>query len=300
MHLGFHGSTDVDFCQTDPGVGLGQIAIQCQRPFACRNTLSGAICGDLDEAEKQVRHGILRRQRQGLAQRLLCRCEASDRVVGQESRWKSHIDLCSADQCVHAGRVERQGTFEKALCLRQVLGGLPPVRDGPALEIQVHRVRVCGVLGPPRLSCNQLGVQRVGQPRHNFVLHVEKVGDRFVESLCPKMVARFGADQLYTDAKPATGPLNRAFQDIANVQFAADLSEIDRLALVGKRCVSANDERTADARQVRGQALRHAVGEIVLFGVAAYVCERHHNNGKTRCRGGGGVLVVMRRATERP
>src|SRR4029079_2908840 len=71
---------------------------------------------------------------------------------------------------------------------------------------------------------------------------------------------------------------------IANVQLAADLFEVDRLDLVGECGVSAEHESTGYARQVGGEALGHAVREIVLLRIATEVGERQHNNGKTRWR----------------
>ena len=46
----------------------------------------------------------------------------------------------------------------------------------------------------------------------------------------------------------------------------------------------ADHERAADARQVRGQALGHAIDEIVLLGIAADIRERQHHDGQTRRR----------------
>jgi hypothetical protein len=37
----------------------------------------------------------------------------------------------------------------------------------------------------PRLGCNHLGIQRVRQSRHDFVLHIEQIGDRLVEAFSP-------------------------------------------------------------------------------------------------------------------
>ena len=96
------------------------------------------------------------------------------------------------------------------------------------------------------------------------------------------MVGGFGIDQLHVHPKPVAAPLHRAFEHVADVQLAADLFEINRFAFVSKCGVSADYERAADARQVRGQALGHAIDEIVLLGITTEVGERQNDYGKTR------------------
>ena len=74
-----------------------------------------------------------------------------------------------------------------------------------------------------RLGLNELGFQRIGEPRYDFVLHVEEVGDGLVEALCPKMDTGFGVDQLHVHPKLVATTLNRAFEHIAYVQLLPDL-----------------------------------------------------------------------------
>ena len=64
------------------------------------------------------------------------------------------------------------------------------------LEIQIHRIGMRGALRPLRLSLNELGIQCIGEPRYDFVLHVEQIGDGFVEALGPKVSAAFDVDKL--------------------------------------------------------------------------------------------------------
>ena len=129
-----------------------------------------------------------------------------------------------------------------------------------------------------RLGLDELGIERVGEPRYHFVLHVEQIGDRLVEPFGPEMLAGFGVDQLHIDAKPAAVPLHRALEHIADIQLATDLPYIGRPALVGERGIAADHERAADARQVGGQAFDHAVDEIFLLVIAANVGERQHHD----------------------
>ena len=72
------------------------------------------------------------------------------------------------------------------------------------------------------------------QARDDFVLHVEEIGQGLIEPLGPEMIARFGVDELHVDAHAVSAALNAALEDIADVQLAPDLLQIDRLALIGE------------------------------------------------------------------
>ena len=125
-------------------------------------------------------------------------------------------------------------------------------------------------------------VERIGEAGDDLVLHVEKVGDGLVESLGPKMIARFGVDQLNVDPHPLAAALHASLEHIARIQLTADLLEIARLALVGEGRVAPDHQHAGHARKVRRQALGHAVYEIFLFWIAADVREGQNNDGETR------------------
>src|SRR4030095_12753804 len=127
-------------------------------------------------------------------------------------------------------------------------------------------------------------MQSITQPRYNFVLHVKEVGNGLVETLSPEMVAGFGVYQLYVHPEAGATTLHRAFEYIADVQLASQLLNVQCFALERERGVACNDERAVDARQVRGQALGHAIREVLLLGIAADVCEGQHYDGQTRSR----------------
>ena len=61
----------------------------------------------------------------------------------------------------------------------------------------------------PRLSHDELSTQRVGESRDDFVLHVEQIGDGFVESLGPQVIAALGVDKLRVHPKPVAVTLYR-------------------------------------------------------------------------------------------
>jgi hypothetical protein len=76
-----------------------------------------------------------------------------------------------------------------------------------------------------------MGVQSVRQARDDFVLHVEEVSEGFIEPIGPEMIARFGVDELHIDAHAISAALNAALKNIADVQLAADLPQINVLPL---------------------------------------------------------------------
>ena len=57
------------------------------------------------------------------------------------------------------------------------------------------------------LGSNEFSVERVGEPRYDFVLHVKEVGNGLVETLGPQMITGFGVDQLHVHAEPVASTL---------------------------------------------------------------------------------------------
>jgi hypothetical protein len=91
------------------------------------------------------------------------------------------------------------------------------------LSIQVHRVGVRSPFRASRLGASQLSVKRIGEPRDDFILHVEEIGQRLIEPFGPEMIAGFRVDELHVDAHSIAAALNAAFEYVAYVQLAADL-----------------------------------------------------------------------------
>ena len=60
----------------------------------------------------------------------------------------------------------------------------------------------------PGLSLNELGVQGIGEPGDDFVLHIEEIRDRLVEALGPEVIAAFGVGQLHIQPHPVAGSLH--------------------------------------------------------------------------------------------
>ena len=116
-------------------------------------------------------------------------------------------------------------------------------------------------------------------------LHIEEVGQGLIETLGPEMIACFGVDKLDIDAEAVPAALNAAFEDIADVQFAADLLQIDGLALVGEGGVAPDHDRASYPRKIGRQALRDPVDEMLLLRIAADIGERQDDDRQAR-RGG--------------
>jgi len=58
--------------------------------------------------------------------------------------------------------------------------------------------------------------------------------------------------------------LHRAFEDIADAQFLADLLGVDVLTLKGEGGVARDDKRIAYARKLGREVLSDTIGEIIL------------------------------------
>ena len=175
------------------------------------------------------------------------------------------------------------------------------VEPSQTLKIKVHGVRVRGPFRAPSLGGDKLGAQRVRQTRDDLVLHVEEIGQGLVESLGPEMMAVFGVDELHVDAHAGSAALNAALEHIADVQIAADLLQVDGLALVSESGVAPDHERAANARKIGRQALRDAVDEMLLLHAASDIGERQDDHREARRalsvrRGGGGRGCDARRA----
>ena len=177
--------------------------------------------------------------------------------------------------------------------LVEKLGGCAFVQKRKPQEIVIHRIRVRRALGARRLGAGEFLPEPVGEPGNDLVLHVEEIGDWLVEALGPEVAAGVGVDQLHVDPHAVPGALHAAFEHIAHVEIAADLLNVSGLSLVRKGGVAGDDERARNPRKVGGQALGHAVDEILLFGIAADVGEGQHDEREAR------RLALFRRGRRR-
>ena len=156
-----------------------------------------------------------------------------------EGGWIGHKGICALES-VHACRSNKrvdivgiggERAIEKAARLRDTVRCHTLIEPSQTLKIEVHRVGGRGLFRASRLGGGELGVQRPSQPRDDFVLHVEQVGQGLVEPLCPEMIAGFGVDELHIDAHAIAAALDAALEDITNVQLAPDCLHLDGLPL---------------------------------------------------------------------
>ncbi len=159
---------------------------------------------------------------------------------------------------------------------------------GAAAQDVVERIRMGDRAGG--LGDRQLGLQCAGDARGDLVLQREQIAEVAVEPLRPELRAGCGIDQLDVDPHFLAGTLDAAFDDIAHAELAADLARVDLLALVGKGGVAGDHHAALDPRQVGGQIVGDAVGEIFLLRIVAEIGERQHDHGQPRRR--IGLLVA--------
>ena len=198
---------------------------------------------------------------------------------------REHVRARRSNERVDIVGIGGERAIEKAARLRDIVRGPTLIEPSQTLKIEVHRVGGRGLFRASRLGGDKLGVERARQPRDDFVLHVEEIGERLVEPLGPEMIAGFGVDQLHVDAHAVSAALNAALQHIADVQLAADLLQIDGLALVGEGGIAPDHERAANARKIGREALRDPVDEMLLLRVAADIGEGQDDHREAR-RGG--------------
>src|SRR5262249_41355293 len=110
----------------------------------------------------------------------------------------------------------------------------------------------------------------------------EEIGELLVEPLGPKMIAALGVDELNVHAHAGFAALYAALEDLANVQLAADLLQVDGLALVREGGVAPDYEGAADTRQVGLQALRDPIDERLVLRTATNIGKGQNDHRQTR------------------
>ena len=106
----------------------------------------------------------------------------------------------------------------------------------------------------------------------------EHVFDRSVPLLRPDMGAGLRIDKLRGGADTPALALDRAFQHIADIQFAADLAHVRRFALVGFGRISGDHVDVANPGQIGDNVLGQAVGQPAGGFVAAIIVEGQHRH----------------------
>ena len=279
MSLGFLAATDENLGDTDNCVSTGQISIQCQRPLAFGNALGRAVGIDLDAAQNTWAKAC-----SGANDSALVKAASAAASSAARSSAKKPLHARKSTDAVPTNASILPGSLAKARSKNQALASCARsqslIHASHALKIEVHRVGMRCLFRAARLGGDQLRAQLIGKPRDDFVLHVEEVGHGLIEALGPEMRAGLRVDELDVDAQPIAGALNAALQHIPHVQLAPDLLQIDMFSLVGEGSVAPDHERAGDAREIGGQALRHAIDEIFLLWIAAEIGEGQDHDGE--------------------
>jgi len=138
---------------------------------------------------------------------------------------------------------------------------------------------------PAALRRDQLHVDATGQPGGDLILHVEKVGAPLVEAFGPQMRPALGIDELRVEAHPLARVLHAPFEHVSHAEVTADLTAVDRLALIGERDAARDREDAGAAREVGGQRFGDAVGKVIVLRVTANV-EKGQDHNRKPGRGG--------------
>ena len=268
--------------ETDPCVGGSKIPVYRQRALKLSNALRGPVRVHLNDSETKMSQRLFGRDRQRLDCERFGRRQASRAVVAGVRR--SELAGCESnpDDGVDVLWIERASALEQPSGLRQIVRDKPLIIPAHTLKIEVHRVGIGRPFAASGFGDDELRVEGVGKAGDDLVLHVEKVGDRLVEAVRPKMICALGVDELDVHPDAVGGALDAAFEDIADVELAPDLFEVDRLALEVEGGVSSDHPHSAHLRKVGGEALGDAVDEIVLPGIAPDIGEGKNHDRKAR------------------
>src|SRR4051812_794201 len=125
---------------------------------------------------------IVWRERKHLSQHGLGCGKTLPSVFIKKGGSESDVDIRPAKHCLKAVWVNVQSSVKKVARYRSVFLGGPLVYPSLSLETQFDGSRIEDPLRSFRLGENQFGTQFVGEPRDNFVLHVEEIGYRLVEA----------------------------------------------------------------------------------------------------------------------
>jgi hypothetical protein len=168
----------------------GEISIQRQRLFTFGDALGRALGPYVDNSQLQMRSRVVQGRGQSLGQlRFGCR-EGRHGIGRKEIYARQRVRSRRSNERLDIVGIGGERAIEKAARLRHIVRDQTLIEPGQPLKIEVHRVRVRSPFRPSRLGGDELGVQRAGQTRHDFILHIEEIGKRLVEPLEMAIPAR--------------------------------------------------------------------------------------------------------------
>jgi hypothetical protein len=274
VRLGLFAAAGTQLSEADKYVGAGQIPVDRQGALARGDALHGAIAVGSQCPGRAMRVCGIRPEFESFVDVGFGGEQSPAGVLGKPAPDKRQVDPGAGDGRIDIVSVEFDcAIIVKTRTLENGDSATPPhVRLSE--EIVIHRIRIRRALGATGFGACEFLPEPVGEAGHDFVLHLEEIGDRLIEALGPDMTGRFGFKELDIDAHPVAAALHAAFEHVAHVEFAADLPDIGGLAFVGERCAASDDNGASDPRQVCGQTIHHAVDKILLLRIAADVGER--------------------------
>jgi hypothetical protein len=154
----------------------------------------------------------------------------------------------------------------------------------PSAHRKIDRVGV-GRPFPRRaqaLGLKELHAERVGDAGDGLDLQGAELPALALEPVRPDMRAGLGRNELRVDRDRLADAPHAPFERVAHVEVAAELLCVDRLALIGERGLVRDHEAAGQMREVGGEIVGEAVGEIILLGVAAEVGERQDDDRHAR------------------
>ena len=227
-------------------MGVGKISIERQHMLTFGDALCSVLGQHVGQSQEQMRTRMVRNRRQSFGQFPFGRRQGRDGIFNEEKYSLDQIRACRSNERIDIAGVGGERAIIEASRPRDIVGGIPFVEPGQALEIEAHRIGARGLLRASRLGGDKLGVQLVRQARDDFVLHVEEIGHRLIETLGSEMGAALRVNELDAHAHAVPAALNAALQNIADVQLATGLLQIDGFVLVRKSRVAPDHERAAN------------------------------------------------------
>jgi hypothetical protein len=183
VSLSFFCAPDVNLAISDKGMSAGEISIQLQRMCGLGYALRSTFGLYLNASQVHVCASVVWDRRQGLGQLRFGRGEGRGGVGHKGIYALAHVRDRRSNERVDILGVGRKRALEKAARLRDIVRGHTLIEPSLTLKIEVHRVGGRGLFGATRLGGGELGVERACQPRDDFVLHIEEIGERLVEPL---------------------------------------------------------------------------------------------------------------------
>jgi hypothetical protein len=110
--------------------------------------------------------------------------------------------------------------------------------------------------------------------KRDLILKGKNIVGLAVIALSPNVRSGCSINELPSDPYTICQLAHASFEHIAHAELTTDLLHVDGSTLVGKTRIARDDEKPPDAREACNDIVDHAVAEIVLRGIAAYVLKR--------------------------